>query len=145
MRRYAGFPSALLGYLIIALVIVAVFGVVMRFSTGLLGIILGALAGGLAIYWLMEINKSLKRDAWKDFLLEIREEGDMIDLTAQVPGPENKVKVELFGKRLVLKGGMGFQRTVKLPFEAILKELKYVNGILSARLEKKEADPPRAR
>ncbi|MEM4297713.1 MAG: hypothetical protein QW815_05035, partial [Nitrososphaerota archaeon] len=72
-------------------------------------------------------------------------EGDLIDLTAQVPGPENKVKVELFGRRLVLKGGMGFQRTVKLPFEAILKELRYVNGTLNARLEKKEASPPRAR
>ena len=145
MRTTGGFPSAFLGYLIVALVIVAVFGFIMRFSTGLLGIILGALAAGLTIYWMMEINKSLKRDGWKDFLLEIREEGDVIDLTAQVPGPENKVKVELLGRRLVLKGGMGFQRTVKLPFEAILKELKYVNGILSAKLEKKEANPPRAR
>ncbi|MEM4374630.1 MAG: hypothetical protein QXI97_06515 [Nitrososphaerota archaeon] len=145
MKASAGFPSALIGYLIVALVIVAVFGVVLRFSTGLLGLVLGALAAGLAIYWLMEINKSLRRDGWKDFLLEIREEGDLIDLTAQVPGPENKVKVELFGRRLVLKGGMGFQRTVKLPFEAILKELRYVNGILNARLEKKEASPPRAR
>ncbi|MEM4415966.1 MAG: hypothetical protein QXH32_08400, partial [Candidatus Caldarchaeum sp.] len=68
-------------------------------------------------------------------------EGDVVDLTAQVPGPESNVKVELLGRKLVLKGGMGFRRTVKLPYDAILRELRYVNGILNARLVKR-ADAP---
>lgn len=62
-----------------------------------------------------------------------------MDVTAQVPGPETKVRVELFGKKLVLIGGMGFRRTVKLPFEAMLREIRYVNGILNARLVRRTA------
>jgi HSP20 family molecular chaperone IbpA len=36
---------------------------------------------------------------------------------------------------------MGFKRTVKLPYEAILRELRYVNGILNAKLVRKTAHP----
>ncbi|MEM2095830.1 MAG: hypothetical protein QXI02_06375 [Candidatus Caldarchaeum sp.] len=130
-----------LGYLLLFLVGVAVLSFMLRLQTGLLGLVLGGLAAGLAVYWFKALNKSLASSSWDDFLLEIRHEGDVVDLTAQVPGPESNVKVELFGRKLVLKGGMGFRRTVKLPYDAILRELRYVNGILNARLVKR-ADAP---
>ncbi|MEM1943482.1 MAG: hypothetical protein QXO30_00890 [Candidatus Caldarchaeum sp.] len=130
-----------LGYLLLFLVGVAVLSFMLRLQTGLLGLVLGGLAAGLAVYWFKAFNKSLASPSWDDFLLEIRHEGDVVDLTAQVPGPESNVKVELLGRKLVLKGGMGFRRTVKLPYEAILRELRYVNGILNARLVKR-ADAP---
>ncbi|MCS7133193.1 MAG: hypothetical protein NZ921_00120 [Candidatus Caldarchaeum sp.] len=129
------------GILMLVLVVVAVLSLLIRVQTGLLGLVLGGLAVGLTAYWFMALKKSLGKSTWDDYLLELRQEGDIVDLTAQVPGPENKVKLELFGRKLVLQGGMGFRRTVKLPFEAIIRELRYVNGILTARLVKRTAAP----
>ncbi|MCS7110210.1 MAG: hypothetical protein NZ956_01915 [Candidatus Caldarchaeum sp.] len=129
------------GVLMLVLVVVAALSLLIRVQTGLLGLVLGGLAVGLAVYWFMALRKSLQKTTWDDYLLELRQEGDVVDLTAQVPGPENKVKLELFGRKLVLQGGMGFRRTVKLPFEAIIRELRYVNGILTARLVKRTAAP----
>jgi len=124
-------------YLLLVLVLVAVMAFILRLQTGLLGLVLGVLAAGLTVYWFKALKKSLDSSSWDSFLLEIRYEGDVVDLTAQVPGPENKVRVELLGKKVILKGGMGFKRTVKLPFEAIIRELRYVNGILNAKFVKK--------
>ncbi|MEM1966084.1 MAG: hypothetical protein QW614_05790 [Candidatus Caldarchaeum sp.] len=131
----------LFGFLLLALVVVAVLSFMLRLQAGLLGLVLGGLAVGLAVYWIKALQQSTLSAPWDDFLLEIRHEGDVVDLTAQVPGPESKVRVELLGRKLVLIGGMGFKRTVKLPFEAILRELKYVNGILNAKLVKRTAVP----
>lgn len=128
-------------YLLLTLVVVAALSFLLRLQAGLLGLVLGGLASGLAVYWFRALRQSIASNPWDDFLLEIRHEGDVVDLTAQVPGPESKVKVELLGRKLVLIGGMGFKRTVKLPFEAILRELRYVNGILNAKLVKRTAVP----
>ena len=68
----------------------------------------------------------------------MREEEDHLSLTAQVPGPENRVKIELVGRKLIVRGGMGFKRTLHLPFEVIIKDVRYVNGILNAKLVRKE-------
>ncbi|MEM0440586.1 MAG: hypothetical protein QXF45_05150 [Candidatus Caldarchaeum sp.] len=125
------------GLLLLILVIVAALSFLVRIQTGLLGLVLGASAVGLAVYWFRALKNSIKTSTWDDYLLELHQDGDYLDVTAQVPGPENKVKVELFGKKLVLQGGMGFRRTVKLPFEAILRDLRYANGILNAKLVKK--------
>ncbi|MDW7978609.1 MAG: hypothetical protein RMK31_08010 [Candidatus Caldarchaeum sp.] len=130
-----------MSYLLLLLVAVAIFSFVLRLQAGFLGIVLGGLAVGLAIYWFKALNRSLASSAWDDFLLEIQHDGDVVNLTAQVPGPESSVKVELFGRKLVLKGGMGFRRTVKLPFEAILRELRYVNGTLNAKLVRRTEAP----
>lgn len=141
MTKEARGGTNLFGVLMLILVIVAALSLLIRVQSGLLGLLLGALAVGLAVYWFMALRKSIRTTAWDDYLLELRQEGDVVDLTAQVPGPENKVKLELFGRKLILQGGMGFRRTVKLPFEAIVRELRYVNGILTARLVKRTAAP----
>jgi len=130
-------PTTFVTYMIVALVIIGIAAILLRFQRGLLGIILTALTAGLAFYWVRELNKTLRKGAWKDLLCELREEGDQLSLTAQVPGPESRVKVELVGRKLIVRGGMGFKKTVQLPFEAIIKDLRYVNGILNAKLEKK--------
>ncbi|MEM4303542.1 MAG: hypothetical protein QXQ70_06580 [Candidatus Caldarchaeum sp.] len=131
----------LFGYLLLALVVVSLLSFLLRLQAGLLGLILGGIAVGLAFYWFKALRQSFSSISWDDFLLEIRHEGDVVDLTAQVPGPESKVRVELLGRKLILTGGMGFKRTVKLPFEAILRELRYVNGILNAKLVRRTAAP----
>jgi hypothetical protein len=133
--------QSVLGYLLLILVAAAVLAFFLRLQTGLLGLVLGGLGILLAIYWFKALGRSLGTSHWDDYLLEIRNEGDVVDLTAQVPGPENKVRVELLGRTVVLHGGMGFKRTVKLPYEAILRELRYVNGILNAKLVRKTAHP----
>jgi len=128
-------------YLLLILAVAAVLAFVLRLQTGLLGLVLGGLGVLLAFYWFKALSKSLSTSHWDEYLLEIRNEGDFLDLTAQVPGPENKVRLELLGRTVVLRGGMGFKRTVKLPYEAILRELRYVNGILNAKLVRKTATP----
>lgn len=141
MAHGDGSGRNVLGILMLVLVVVASLSLLVRVQTGLLGLVLGGLAAALAVYWFIALKKSLKTSSWDDYLLELRQDGDILDVTAQVPGPENKVKVELFGRKLILEGGMGFRRTVKLPFEAIVRELRYVNGILTARLVKRTAAP----
>jgi len=140
-RRPPSVPTSFILYLMAGLIVVGLSSLLLRFQRGLLGIVLVALTAAIAIYWVKTLSRMLRRGSWSNLLCELQEEGDQISLTAQVPGPEHKVKVELVGRKLVLRGGMGFKRTVQLPFEAILKELRYVNGIVNARLMKKEASP----
>ncbi|MDJ0271876.1 MAG: hypothetical protein QXN23_06445 [Candidatus Caldarchaeum sp.] len=132
--RFSGF-----WILMMLLIAVAAASFFIRLSPGILGLALAAMAVLLTLYWARAVKTSLGSSAWDDYLLELRQEGDVVDVTAQVPGPETKVRVELLGRKLILIGGMGFRRTVKLPFEAMLRELRYVNGILTARLVKRTA------
>ena len=60
----------------------------------------------------------------------------MISLTAQVPGPESEVSFEILGNKILLRGGMGFRRAVKLPYKVRVLSSSYINGILHLRLIK---------
>ncbi len=125
-------------YIIVAFVVIALAGILLRFQQGLLGIILVALTAGLAFYWVRELSKTVKKSNWGNLLCELHEEDGVISLVAQVPGPAESVKVEVMGKKLLLRGGLGFRRIVNLPFEAKLTDMRYVNGILSAKLIRRE-------
>ncbi|RLG10491.1 MAG: hypothetical protein DRN64_02820, partial [Thaumarchaeota archaeon] len=52
----------------------------------------------------------------------------------QVPGPESEVSFEVKGNKLLLRGGMGFRRVVKLPYRVRVLSSSYVNGILHIKL-----------
>jgi len=125
-----------LGSLLILISLLAL-SLLLRFQRGLLGLILTGILVILGFYWFKEIRKALKSERpRKDYLLEISEEDDVISLTAQIPGPEEHVSFEVLGKKILLRGGMGFSRVVKLPCKVRVLSSSYVNGILHIKLAK---------
>ena len=109
--------------------------ILLRFQRGLLGLILTAILVVLGFYWFKEIRKALEQsERTREYPLEISEEDDMISLTAQVPGPESEVSFEVKGNKLLLRGGMGFRRVIKLPYRVRVLSSSYINGILHIKL-----------
>lgn len=122
------------------LVILLVFSLLMRFERGLLGIILTATIGLLGFYWFRELRKAvLSYKVHEKLPFELIEEGDMIVITAQVPGPESEVSLKVRGRKLFVKGGKGFKKGVKLPYPAVLLSSSYINGVLHAKLLRRRA------
>jgi len=117
----------LLGFLLLSMLL--------RVQRGLLGLILTAILVVLGFYWFKEIRKALEQGGkTREYPLEISEEDDMISLTAQVPGPESEVSFEVKGNKLLLRGGMGFRRVVRLPYRVRVLSSSYINGILHIKL-----------
>jgi len=117
----------LLGFLLLSMLL--------RVQRGLLGLILTAILAVLGFYWFKEVRKALEQvERAREYPLEVSEEDDMISLTAQVPGPESEVSFEVKGNKLLLRGGMGFRRVVKLPYRVRVLSSSYVNGILHIKL-----------
>ncbi|MCD6421237.1 MAG: hypothetical protein J7L17_02370 [Thaumarchaeota archaeon] len=117
----------LLGFLLLSMLL--------RVQRGLLGLILTAILVVLGFYWFKEIRKALEQSGrTREYPLEISEEDDMISLTAQVPGPESEVSFEVKGNKLLLRGGMGFRRVIKLPYRVRVLSSSYINGILHIKL-----------
>ena len=111
--------------------------ILLRLQRGLLGLILTGILIILGIYWFKEIKKVFEgAKASKEYPLEVSEYDDVISLTAQVPGPENEVSFEILGNKILLRGGMGFRRAVKLPYKVKVLSSSYINGILHLRLIK---------
>ncbi len=114
---------------------IIVFALLMRFQRGLLGLALTAIILLLGFYWFRELRKAVKSyRAYERFPFELVEEGGMIVLTAQVPGPESEVSVQVLGKKLLVRGGRGFKKAIKLPYPAVLLSSSYVNGVLHVKL-----------
>ncbi|MCS7132147.1 MAG: hypothetical protein N3F65_00945 [Nitrososphaeria archaeon] len=127
-------PDLILGSLAILLALLAL-SLLIRLERGLLGLILTAIVIIIGFYWFREIKKAIKSGKTvRKYPLEISEEGDVINLTAQVPGPENAVSFEVSGRKLLLRGGMGFKRVIRLPYKVRVLSSSYVNGILHIRL-----------
>ena len=125
-----------LGSLLILIALLAL-SLFLRFQRGLLGLILTGILIILGFYWFKEIKRALRSERpRRDYLLEISEDDDVISLTAQVPGPEEHVSFEVLGKKILLRGGMGFSRVVKLPCKVKVLSSSYVNGILHIKLAK---------
>ncbi|MEM2905401.1 MAG: hypothetical protein QW057_00730 [Candidatus Bathyarchaeia archaeon] len=119
--------------LAIGLAVIAIIAVrFVRVQRGLLGPILAVAAAALLVYWLRELLIP-SRPRW---LFDILEDENEITLVAEVPGPEDEVEVKLEGRRVVIKGGGGFRRTVKLGEKAEIIERSYVNGVLNLRLRR---------
>jgi len=121
----------MLGILLLLLLV----SFLMRYERGLLGLALTVAAILLGFYWFKEIKKAAARyRSAERFPFELVEEGGMIMLTAQVPGPERDVSVEVIGRKLLIRGGRGFRKAVKLPYHAVLLSSSYINGVLHVRL-----------
>ena len=124
----------LLGILAILLLLL-LFSLTLRIGRGVLGLILIGVIILLGVYWFKEVEKALKtyRPRIK-YPLELVEDGDLLTLTAQVPGPEEEVSIKISGRKLLIRGGRGFKRVVKLPYPVKILKRSYVNGILHLEL-----------
>jgi hypothetical protein len=134
----ANILTILVGVVVIAIIL----ALLVRLQRGLLGIILGSLAAILAIYWIMELRKTLKRElrikpfetkGWSPDIMEDRNE---ILIVGKVPGPEDKIDIQLRENFLEVKGGLDFREVIKLPARAVSFNAAYNNGILEVRLRK---------
>jgi uncharacterized membrane protein YraQ (UPF0718 family) len=134
----ANILTILVGVVVIAIIL----ALLVRLQRGLLGIILGSLAAILAIYWITELRKTLKRElrikpfetkGWSPDIIEDRNE---ILIVGKVPGPEDKINIQLRENFLEVKGGLDFREVIKLPARAVSFNAAYNNGILEVRLRK---------
>lgn len=131
--------------IIIGLIAIGIIAILLiRFQRGLLGFILTALAVALLIFWLKEIQKTIKEELAivkpppeTKWIYDIIDHGTEITIIAEVPGPENKVKVSLINHNLEILGGQGFRKLVKLSEEVEIMETIYRNGILQVKLKRK--------
>jgi len=120
----------ILGILAILLLLI-LFSLILRLGKGILGLILIGVIALLGVYWFKEVKKALKSYRPKiEYPLELIEDGDTLTLTAQVPGPEEEVSVKISDRKLLIRGGRGFKRIVKLPYPVRILKRSYVNGIL---------------
>ena len=131
--------------IIIGLIAIGIMAILLiRFQRGLLGFILTALAVALLIFWLKEIQKTIKEELAivkpspeTKWIYDVIDYGTEITIIAEVPGPENKVKVGLIDHDLEILGGQGFRKLVKLSEEVEIMGTIYRNGILQVKLKRK--------
>lgn len=120
-------------------IIIAFF---VRMQRGLLGIILGALAVGLLVYWLREMRKVVREERARVVHRQSRWAYDLIDdkeemtVIADVPGPADKVRIKADYKILRIWGGDNFEKSLTLPDPVAIVNFTYVNGVLNIRLKK---------
>lgn len=126
-------------FLIIGLTLLIVS---LRLFRGIVGLIVGSLMLGLLAYWFMEIRKTASSKTFKvnkttSWLCDVIDEGEVLKVIAEVPGPEQKVKVKLVkNNKLLIKSIGGFKKTVNLGYKVKVKDVSYSNGILNVTLKK---------
>ncbi|MCD6125447.1 MAG: hypothetical protein J7J19_00360 [Thaumarchaeota archaeon] len=131
--------SKLILGILATLLLLILFSLMLRLGRGILGLILIGIIALLGLYWFKEVRKALKTYRPKiEYPLELVENGDLLILTAQVPGPEEEVSVKILGRKLLIRGGKGFKKTVKLPYPVKILKRSYVNGILHLQFIKEQ-------
>ena len=131
--------SKLILGILATLLLLILFSLMLRLGRGILGLILIGIIVLLGLYWFKEVRKALKTYRPKiEYPLELVENGDLLILTAQVPGPEEEVSVKILGRKLLIRGGRGFKKTVKLPYPVRILKRSYVNGILHLQFIKEQ-------
>ena len=127
--------SKLILGILATLLLLILFSLMLRLGRGVLGLILIGVIVLLGVYWFKEVKKALKTYRPRiEYPLELVEDGDLLTLTAQVPGPEEEVSIKISGRKLLIRGGRGFKRVVKLPYPVKILKRSYINGILHLKL-----------
>lgn len=140
LGEFLNYIVLIVGMLVIAVVLM----LLVRVQRGVLGIVLGAIAVGLLVYWISELRKTVKKEfsvpsaKWSPDILH---QGDEIIVVGVVPGPEKKVKVEFRNGILEVRGGQRFHEFVTLGEHLKVEETKYVNRVLQVRLGKEAVFP----
>ncbi len=130
--------TVLVGVVVVAVIL----AMLVRLQRGLLGVVLGGLAAVLAVYWILETRRTLKKEmrirpfearGWSPDIIEDR---NQILVVGKVPGPKEKIRVLLHEDLLEVKGGLEFNEVIKLPARAVSFNTAYNNGVLEVRLKK---------
>jgi HSP20 family molecular chaperone IbpA len=119
-----------------------------------IGFIFLAVASGFLIYWIREIRmisnssddkmttlKSMQGQQ-NDWIYDvIKNKDNEIIFVAEVPGPEDQIKIRLTNCTLHIKVGQNFVRDVPLEGtkeeEMNISDYKYRNGVLTIKIQKK--------
>lgn len=133
-------------FTIVVIGLVAVGAIVIlltRLQRGMIGVVLAIVATLLLIYWLREFRKTVAKDLGlpspppkKEMMLDIIKGSGGVTVVAEVPGPEDQVKVDLKGQTLDIVGGMKFKKAVNIDGHAKIDTVTYLNGVLTVRLKK---------
>jgi HSP20 family molecular chaperone IbpA len=126
-----------IGIAAVALLLITLF----RVKSGILGIIIGAMAVAVLAYWLVEIKNTIQEGKTSpkeetEWFHDLIEEGENIDFVANVPGPEKEVRVRIVNKKLEIKGGANFLQRIDIPKNAKLQKWSHSNGVLHAKLRR---------
>lgn len=130
--------------LLVAVFVIAVatLTLLVRGQRGLMGVLLAIAALALLAYWANEIRAALKGGAGgvpkgieEEWIYDIIRRGKELLFIAEVPGPEEEVRISVSGRAIEVFGGGGFHRVVKLPKPMRLSDFSYLNGVLKAKLE----------
>ena len=127
-----------LGAIIISIVLVTTI----RFQRGLFGFLLAGLAVALIVFWLKDIRKTVRKEMMptiakqKKWFYDVIENSENITLVAEVPGPQEQVKIEVLERKIKIIGGKDFSREVNLSKKVELLNSSYINGMLNITLKK---------
>lgn len=136
LGEFLNYIVLVVGMLVIAVVLV----LLVRVQRGLLGIVLGAIAVGLLVYWVSELRKIVKKElsvpSTMKWSPDILYQGDEIIVVGVVPGPQKKVNAEFRNGILEVRGGQRFHEFVTLGKHLKIEETKYVNHVLQVKLGK---------
>jgi HSP20 family protein len=133
---------------LLALLFVGIMFVLFSRSQGGIGFLFLAGASGLMIYWIREIRimarsedhkLMMARDSeQKDWVYDLIKNKEEMVFVAEVPGPEDQIKVKLTEGLLRIKGGQNFTREVplELSHDMGISDYKYRNGVLTVRIQK---------
>jgi HSP20 family molecular chaperone IbpA len=132
---------------LLALILVGIMFVLFSRSQGGVGFLFLAAASGLMIYWIREIRimarsedqrMMAKETEQKDWVYDLIKNNDEMVFVAEIPGPEDQIKVRLTEGLLRIRGGQNFTRDVPLEMAQNMgiSEYKYRNGVLTVRIQK---------
>ena len=130
----------LLGVIILSVVVI----LVTRFQHGLFAFIISGVAGVLIVYWLIELKKTIRNTPvtvrrareQKQWDYDIISANDEITFIAEVPGPDDDIKIELKDRKLKVIGSRSFSRVVELPVQVEIIESRCINGILNVKFRR---------
>jgi len=108
----------------------------LRLKGGALSLFLIVATIAFSVYWIRELRRGKARGLEKKWGYEVIETDKEVLVIAEVPGPEDEVKVSLDGDRLEIRGGNDFFRKVRVKKARGLIGFTYVNGILNVQLKK---------
>jgi HSP20 family protein len=133
---------------LLALLFVGIMFVLFSRSQGGIGFLFLVGASGLMIYWVREIrnmarteDKQLmmaRENDQKDWVYDLIKNKDETVFVAEVPGPEDQIKVKLIEGYLKIRGGQNFTRDVPLELtqDMSISDYKYRNGVLTVKIQK---------
>ena len=130
--------------IIVALIFAGIVIILLaKFQRGMIGIVLAIAASLLLLYWVKEFRRTVRNSlgissppSKKELMFDIINESTSITVVAEVPGPEDNVKVDVNGLTLNITGGMNFKKSLKMETRTEINSVTYVNGVLTVKLKK---------